>query len=837
MKCDLEFFESTKGLLGKETAKALLDDLRKRSKAYAKSGLSSAEALDKAASDIAGDYKAEVKQQTYNQYLNILRRKEINEQVFKPEDPQEGLLKYLDKVYLGQVTRNAEFHADMIAEFNKRGVFEHFKNPENEADIYKELYQPGSTQNEKARLVVEATKAFYEKPRKLLNKNGAAIGELPEFIGRQIHDAERLTWTADSWWSHRKLAMNIKKAAASAQEARKAVLNYAFERWKNFIKPRLDHARTFATVDNVDEYLRGVFDDIVFGRFKPVQSGEFKFEGPANRGKKVSQERKLHFKDGQSAYEYNQMYGSGSLPMTITRTLKNMADNLGLMEKMGPNSDMMFEDVAREVDQYVTKNGISKGAFGKVRKARNVYKNINGAIQTRADNLFAKITLGFKAQQTLARLGNIVLNSLPDIALKAHNMRLNGANWIESETRAAFTVPHYLANKAEIDQMNDLVGTMADAKIRHLAYEFGGSLAPSGYMARTIQAYFKMTGSEFWDKMTKGDHVDWLARNLFHQRTKSFNKLDSLLQKSLTEHNIDEALWNAFRKTENIPTLANKKYIIPQAARGFSKETIAEALGKNASELTDREIAEFIDQAEYSLRSYFLSNTHNVNLMPGASEMATINQGETINTPLGMSARLFTQFKGFAFAYGRRILYPLIGPERSLSSMRLLAQLMLSATTWGYISNTVNDLLHGKTPKDPKNFSTFSAALLKGGGLGIYGDFAFGEFNRFGGGFLETLGGPAIGTMNDAARLYTQIREGQKPAYAAYHLALNNLPFINIFYARTALDYLMLYGIQERLSPGSLRRMEINLENQYNQQLILPPARYANTAVADLFSR
>jgi hypothetical protein len=114
--------------------------------------------------------------------------------------------------------------------------------------------------------------------------------------------------------------------------------------------------------------------------------------------------------------------------------------------------------------------------------------------------------------------------------------------------------------------------------------------------------------------------------------------------------------------------------------------------------------------------------------------------------------------------------------------------------------------------------------MAQGGGLGIYGDFLFGEYNRFGQGALETLGGPSAGMLSDVLRLWQGAREGDPKADQAFRLFVQNVPFANLFYVKPALDYLVLYQVQEALNPGFLRRMERRVEKQNNATFWLKPS-------------
>jgi len=119
--------------------------------------------------------------------------------------------------------------------------------------------------------------------------------------------------------------------------------------------------------------------------------------------------------------------------------------------------------------------------------------------------------------------------------------------------------------------------------------------------------------------------------------------------------------------------------------------------------------------------------------------------------------------------------------------------------------------------------------MAQGGGLGIMGDFLFGEMrNRFGGGLLGTVAGPTFGTVDDLADLWGRVRNGDDSAAAAFRLLMSNVPFANLFYTKMALDYLVLHRIQETLNPGSLRRMEKRIEKENGQTFLVRPSALVN---------
>src|SRR5690606_16301968 len=56
-------------------------------------------------------------------------------------------------------------------------------------------------------------------------------------------------------------------------------------------------------------------------------------------------------------------------------------------------------------------------------------------------------------------------------------------------------------------------------------------------------------------------------------------------------------------------------------------------------------------------------------------------------------------------------------------------------------------------PLDEQGRDFWGAAMLQGGGLGIYGDFLFSDVNRFGGGLARTVAGPIWDTADQLRRI------------------------------------------------------------------------------------
>lgn len=261
-----------------------------------------------------------------------------------------------------------------------------------------------------------------------------------------------------------------------------------------------------------------------------------------------------------------------------------------------------------------------------------------------------------------------------------------------------------------------------------------------------------------------------------------------------------------------------------------------------------RELA--IQELESKFHTYYLNRVHAGVIRGTAREKAYATQGLQAGTPAGEAMRLISQFKQYPMSFVQQILGRYAQEDRFWSipgalGRRIIADptgtgvkvanLVLTLTAMGYMSTVLKDLAKGRTPRDPTDPRTWAAAFVQGGGAGLYGDYLFSRVNRFGGTLGEAAAGPFIGSAFDAGDLLLQSREGllsdlfgegdeAYPDNRAFNFFKNNTPFLNLFYTRVALDYLILYDAQEWLRPGSLRRMERRLQTDQKQEFMLPPS-------------
>jgi len=211
--------------------------------------------------------------------------------------------------------------------------------------------------------------------------------------------------------------------------------------------------------------------------------------------------------------------------------------------------------------------------------------------------------------------------------------------------------------------------------------------------------------------------------------------------------------------------------------------------------------------------------------------------GASRGTLVGEASRTLMQFKSFSIAFWQNAIqqelysrgasrWQQAGAREALG----IAQLMVMMTGLGYVGMTLKDWAKGKSARPADNPGTWMAAAIQGGGAGIYGDFLFGEANRFGTSAIETLAGP---TATDAAELLkiaqslrdlpSEDSDLQDAGAKALKFGVNHTPFVNLFYTKLAMEHLFLYQLQEQLNPGYLRRMERRVERDTGAEWNIRP--------------
>jgi len=357
-----------------------------------------------------------------------------------------------------------------------------------------------------------------------------------------------------------------------------------------------------------------------------------------------------------------------------------------------------------------------------------------------------------------------------------------------------------------------------------------------GKMSWAMQQFFKLNGLNWWTETLRDGYALTHSHYMATNASKAFDKLTDNLRDMLGLYNIDAGKWEILR-TSALKEADGKMYMTPEGLQTVPRATLEAYIAGLGRTVSDASVQNLSDDLSGALRAMTIDRMHHAVIEPGARTRAFMQRGTQPGTVAGELLRFIGQFKSFPVAliqmtlgreiYGRG--YDTLSDymKRGKGDMLGLATFIALSTAMGYAAMSVKDLLRGKNPRPADDPKTWAAAMVQGGGLGLYGDFLFGKYNRMGGSLTGSMAGPVANLADTAADLWTRIRTGDDFAAVGFNALLQNTPFMSLFYTRAALDYLILYQIQDSLNPGFLRRMERRIERENGQTFYLPPSQVA----------
>lgn len=809
--------EAAGGRLSDSEVEELIEELNRRAEARKAAGAQESleDILFDEADMLASDAVAAAQIERRNRFMNIRIKADLirfaDQLDAETGDPSlalsarmVGINKFIPGARKSVDARGSALMQDymggMIADLRKDNLLPFLNSRELELEIAQELAElskrqgePGISGSKEARGIAEAIHKYRRLAVQRENRAGAWIRPLEGYVVRQSHDMHKM---------------------------RRA----GFEEWRNFLIENrlLDEAATFNGADP-SAFLKSAYDGLTTGVHIKSNGGDesdltLAFKGPGNLAKRVSQHRVIHFKDAAAWHTYNQRFGRGTLMEAVFHEFERAGRNTAMMETFGPNPRAMFDTVKDELKERF--RDPKKVDRLDRRSLENQFRAIDGTTRIPVNTTAATVTANVMAVESMAKLGGATLSAITDLGFKATTLLQDG-NILQAWGR---TIESSLDGLSGGDKRiaAELIGVGLDGQIGHVASRWTAQDDVAGALSKMQQKFFKVNLLGPWtDANKRGLGLMW-SRELAMQKSVSFADIPQ--RDLLSFYGMDEAKWDIARRA--IRTADDgREYLFPDAIRDLPDEAFGDA--------TPRQISRIKDDVETTLRSYFADRAEEAVPTPGARERAILQQGHQPGTPSGVAVRLVMQFKAFPVTVLTRQLGRASGADsigeffRSIASgkadSRALAHMIIATTVLGYGAMVAKDLAKGRTPRDPTQWNTWQAAMMQGGGMGIYGDFLLGETNRFGRSALDTLAGPTLGSISDLDELRAKAMAGEDTAASAIRFITSNTPFANLFYTRAALDHLILFEFQEAVNPGYLRRMERRIRRENNQEFFISP--------------
>jgi hypothetical protein len=623
-------------------------------------------------------------------------------------------------------------------------------------NMVRELFE-GGTGDEAAREMAAAWRRAAETLRQRFNRAGGDIGFRSDWGLPQSHD-----------W---------KKVRAAG-----------FEAWRAAILPKLDRTRM------IDQRTGQPFSEAGLERalievWDTIRSdGAAKMTPGAPGGRSLANSRGdarfLVFNNADDWMAYAAEFGSGTPYDAIMGHVESMARDIAALEILGPNPENTLRWIK---DTMIQQAKLDRAPDSKAIEAANsgakqldrLWDEYRGR-NLEADNQTLALTFSaIRSFQVATKLGGAYLSATSDFAFQAARRSFNGLG-------QASVLPQYLKlmvpGSIEDQQLAIRRGLIAEeyanrtaGQSRYLMEELTGEWSrrlASGVLRVSLLARHTQTMRWVYGMESLATYTEAAG--------KAFGELEVPLRAALERYGIDAAAWDKLRRAP-MDTDRGATWISPHNLSDADR-----MIGDRFMEMILSETDLAVPVADLKTRAVFNSK---------------LERG----TWLGEIGRSALLFKSFGVSVMLRQAGEILAMQPAAAA-RYAGGLMIGTTLMGGLALQLKALAAGQDPRPMEDDDFWYAAMLQGGGFGIFGDFLFAAENRAGSGFAQTLAGPIVSDAQGIVNVAT----AKDPRKRLVREAKGFIPGNNLWYTRAAFDRMLADQIEEAINPdlrNTRRRM------------------------------
>ncbi len=809
--------------LSDEEAQEVLERIQQRAREYAsgkrrtpeqnRDPSSPEEIIDEAARQAAEDIASEAARQERNVLLRVNaygnRKRELDAMEGAGVGPVDGVRRLLATDPDGRTNQfSLEARALGVSHLLRSKLTQTWdalgndflglvQSPEKIKLLIREM-KGEDTGNALARDGARAWAKTAEEARQWFNEKGGDIGHLDDWAFPQHHSQE-------------------------------LVARAGLERWLADVIPAIDYERyvDIAGRPMTDEAIRDLLTEawwsIATNGANKIEPGQYRGHGA--RANRHRNERQIHFKDEDAVLGYWAKYGEKTLPEILFGHIETMAKDIAFLEHFGPDPNGTFR-ILRDAAEKRAKldNPLEIGRIDKeLTQLDNLYEYASGNMKPVANRTVSGVFDALRNLNVAGKLGSAFWASFyGDKVLFDAVARINKLptfqNWY-NEIR--------LLNPANVRERNLLrqQSLMLD-HMRSTLHRFGEDLGRSSWTGKAANAVMRLSGMNAINDWRRGAFgltmMDALGR---HTRSKSWAEIGEQDIHLLDTFGVSEKDWNIWKLAE-VEDFGhgNSQMLTPEAIARIPDEALRKA--GMISDTADARVAQDVRrEAVVKYLGALHSESHIAIIEPGWNERAMMMGGLQPGRVRDELMRSFWQFKSFPITQFSRILDLGLSRPTTGGKVQFLGQVVILQTIAGAMMLQTQSLLSGQDPRPMDDWRFWVAAALKGGTLGIYGDFLFSSdaTTRYGSGPLEAVAGPTIGSAATAVTTAVQagnaLSEGKDTHLAAKVLrqAKGFIPAQNLWYTRAATNHIIFQNAQEALSPGYLATMRSRSVKEYGQ--------------------
>lgn len=598
------------------------------------------------------------------------------------------------------------------------------------------------------------------------------------------------------------------------------VLKAGRDKWVNDILPLLDRSRYIdengvrLNDAQLVDMLGNAWETITTGGLNKMEPGAGGMGG-GMRANKGTDHRAIHFKDADAYLQYAAAYNKGGIMSAMQGHVSKLAKDIALVEEMGPNPEVQF----RFLHDTAKKTGAADLIGPWLVSTNNMWSALNGSLGHPVNVKLADIAQGVRNVETFGKLQSALLSSITDLPTYfittgfnklpffqslGNLIRAFGSDSKEYANRAGMVAESIVSDMNRWAEGNigaGVTGKLANATMKASLLEAWTDALRRGFSVTMMGALGKISRMD-WSALEAGDRARLTAKGI--------TETDFKVWQLATPEN-----WRGSQML-TAPSLR----AIPEATLKANGLTI-----RDLDRATSRLLGAIADESEYA------------SLAQDLGTRAAVTRGTQKGTVEGEFLRSLMLFKGFPMAMISRHWGRVADQWRAGnkgSSIGYGAGLMTSLTVFGALAMQMKDMANGKDPRDMTTLKFWGAAFAQGGGGGVFGDMLYtgmGGQNRAGVANWMSLFGPVIGSAFEAADVTVgnigEAMKGKETHAGAemFRFARSHMPFVNMWYAKQALDHAALHDLQELLSPGYLSRMQDRAHQDWNQSFYWQPGQ------------
>lgn len=690
--------------------------------------------------------------------------------------------------------------SDFLDQFGYKNLGISTRNKAGQKNVVRELFNGGSTGDNTAAMLAKSVKEMQHLVVRLLRNEGLDIGMDPNWRLPQTHDYGKI-------WN-----------ATKAVWVRDHLNAVDWGRMKHFNDgmPILEGER--------EGVLRSVYDTLVTdGASKIKEPGA---GGGKSLGKQLASRRFIQYKDADTWLNMQQKYGRGDVFQQIATYADTVASDIALVQILGANPQAtnryLIDAVLSAAADMDKATGGGRGIVNNSRRADLMIKRVwspSFEIATHAnamttENMLARSFSGLRNLNIASLLGATPLLSVPgDTGTGSMVMKLNGMSATKFIARYAKLIDPRSATDRRIARRSGMI--LENLIGRGMASErFTGEVMTPGWTKAVSDVSVRASGLQYLTEMGRFAISTEFMGNWADNARNAFDQLHPMMRDSMQKYGVTAEDWDLFRATSV-----------------FDEEGAYLLRPKDMLERSDIDEATRIATFNKFQRMMMFETKRGILTMP-----LIVRGFVGLNTRPGTIAGEFNRnllfLKGWPIAMLYMHILPMMNQAMHQSRPQYLAAYSLALLAAGALSVQLGQGTTGKDPLDMTTKEFWFQAGLKGGGLGIYGDFLFSDLNRYGGGLADTIGGPVWQSLNDARNLTfgnaEQAFNGEDTNITAESLRFMNnwAPGTRLWYLRLIKERMIVNQLEEQVDPKAHQRWRSQarkMARERNQEFFWAP--------------